>query len=134
MKRMWIGVVLLVAFCAAGIVTAVSMNNIHTPISQALLRASDAALQENWEQASLHFYAAREKWETSRRFTATVADHVPMDEIDSLFAELAVYLQAQESPHFSATCFHLAALTRAMGDAHAINWWNLLQHCPMIAL
>jgi len=134
MKRMWIGVGLLVVFCVAGIVTAVGMRNIHDPISQALLRASDAALQENWEQAALHFHAAKGKWEHSRRLTATVADQMPMDEIDSLFAELAIYLQTQESPHFSATCFQLAALTRAMGEAHGINWWNLLQHCPMTAL
>lgn len=134
MKRMWIGVGLLVVFCAAGIVTAIAMQDIHDPISQALLRASDAALQEDWDQAALHYHAAKGKWVQSRCLTATVADHVPMDEIDSLFAELAIYLQAKESPHFSATCFQLATLTRAMGEAHAINWWNLLQHCPMTAL
>ncbi len=126
MKRMWIGVGLLVLFCVLGIFTAIGMKNIHDPIAQALLRASDAAMQENWEQAAVHFHAAQTKWERSRGLTATVADHVPMEEIDSLFSELAIYLQAQESPHFSATCAHLSALTRAMGEAHTINWWNLL--------
>ena len=126
MKRMWIGVGLLVLFCALGIFTAIGMKNIHDPIADALTRASAAAVQEDWKQAAVHFHAARSKWETNRRLTAAVADHAPMEEIDSLFSELAIYLQERESPHFSATCAHLAALTRAMGEAHTINWWNLL--------
>jgi hypothetical protein len=43
-----------------------------------------------------------------------------------LFAELEIYLRQQEMLHFAATCRHLAMLTEAMGDNHALNLWNLL--------
>ncbi len=126
MKRMWIGLALLAVFCGLGFFTAMKMQEIHDPITQSLERASVCALEENWPQAAVHLLSARTRWERNRQLTAAVADHAPMEEIDSLFAELAIYLEAQESPHFSATCGELSALTRAMGEAHAISWWNLL--------
>jgi hypothetical protein len=49
-----------------------------------------------------------------------------MDELDGLFAELMVFLQSREAPHFSATCARLVVLARAMAESHGLQWWNIL--------
>jgi hypothetical protein len=49
-----------------------------------------------------------------------------MEEIDHLFAETDIYARTEEIPHFAACCAQLAVMIRNMGDAHALNLWNLL--------
>jgi hypothetical protein len=49
-----------------------------------------------------------------------------MEEIDSQFAQLNVYAGAGERLSFAAICAQLASALEAMGDAHALNWWNLM--------
>lgn len=126
MKRLWIGAVLLLVLLGVGIGTALGMEYIHEPVSRDLEQAAQAAQQGDWQQAELLYRRAKDSWERSWRLTATVADHTPMENIDSLFAELEVYAQEQEDVHFAACCAQLSRQTRAVGEAHSMNWWNLL--------
>ena len=126
MKRLWLGVVLLAAMLVLGILTAIGMTRLHDPISEELSRASQAALDDRWEEADALWHHAEKQWRRSWPLTASVADHEPMENIDALFAELRVYAREKEAEHFAACCANLSMLTEAMGEAHAINWWNLL--------
>lgn len=126
MRRFWIGIILMVLLLCVGLWTAQAMDAVHQPISALLEQAKDAALREDWEQAGALAMSAKAQWENSWRFTAAVADHTPMDDLDSLFAQLPVYLAQRETTHFASTCAELSMLARAMGDAHSLNWWNLL--------
>ena len=126
MKRLWVGVGLLLFLLGIGVFTAVSMRRVHAPVSELLAQASQAAMEEDWESAASLSGEAESKWQNHWRATASVADHEPMEEIDSLFAELKVYLQTREDVHFAACCQNLSKLTKAVGEAHAINWWNLM--------
>ena len=126
MKRLWVGVGMLLVLMGIGVVTAASMRCVHEPVSKLLSQASQAALAEDWEQAEKLSDHAKEQWQQHWHATAALADHEPMEQIDSLFAELAVYLQTKEDVHFAACCQNLSTLTRAVGEAHAINWWNLM--------
>ena len=123
MKRIFLGLALLLALLGIAAVITVRMDRVYEPITNALRQAAEA---DDWKKAAFLADQAKTRWEEQRRFTATVADHSPMDEIDGLFAELEIYLRQQEMPHFAATCRHLAMLTEAMGDNHALNLWNLL--------
>lgn len=126
MKRIFLGLALLLALLGIAAVITVRMDHVYEPITNALRQAAEAAEADDWKKAAFLADQAKTRWEERRRFTATVADHSPMDEIDGLFAELEIYLRQQEMPHFAATCRHLAMLTEAMGDNHALNLWNLL--------
>ena len=126
MKRIFLGSALLLVLLGIAVVITVRMDRVYEPITDALRQAAEAAAANDWEKAASSANRAKDRWHAQRRFTATVADHSPMDEIDGLFAELEIYLQQQEMPHFAATCRHLAMLTEAMGDNHALNLWNLL--------
>ncbi len=126
MKRLWLGLGILGVLLALSVTVFVSMDRIHSPIAQTLAQAAEAADAQDWETANALTARARARWEKYWHFTAIVADHTPMDELDGLFRELAVYGQEAESPHFSATARHLSTLAQGMADSQKPCWWNLL--------
>ncbi len=126
MRRLWIGIGILAVLMGAGLGITLGMEAVHTPMAEELRQASQAAQAENWEQAEALTARARARWEKHWLFTAAVADHTPMDEMDSLFSELEVYLQSREAPHFAATALSLCQMAEAMADSHTPYWWNVL--------
>lgn len=126
MKRLWIGIVILVILLALGIGTTLFAIRTHRHISQQLEQASEAALRGKWEEACHLALQAKEQWEHFRHATAAIADHEPMEEIDNLFSQLEVYRVTRQQIPFSTCCASLSVLTNAIGESHAINWWSLL--------
>lgn len=126
MKRLYIGAALLAVMLAAGICLTAVFTGIHGPLSEQLQEAQAAAVAGDWEKAADLTARAREKWEKYRHFTAAVADHEPLEEMDSLFARLEVLCQLREEDEFAADCAQLARLADAMAESQRINWWNLL--------
>lgn len=126
MKRLRVGLIVLIGLLAVGISVSVYMHRVHMPMARQLQQAAEAALQEDWQQAIALADRARQSWEKNWRCTAVFADHTPMDELDGLFAELKVYGRVREKEHFAATCDRLAKLAEAMADSHHPGWWNLL--------
>lgn len=126
MKRLWFGVILLIALLGIGIGSSIVMNRIHRQISADLSAAETFALNGNWDQAAAFSAKARSGWEQHWHRTATVANHEPMEEIDGLFSKLEVFLYHKDKLSFCAYCAHLRVLTEALGEGHIANWWNLL--------
>ena len=126
MKRLWIGIGILLILLGLGIGTTVFAVRIHSDISQNLQQASESALRGKWQDARSLSSDAKTAWESSRKLTASIADHEPMEEIDNLFSQMEVYLVTRQQIPFAACCASLAVLTEAIGEAHAVNWWSLL--------
>ena len=122
-RRFYLGAGLLVVVLLLGLLTGALMENCQTPAAEIL---EQAAQTEDLQAAVAMAQQAKELWQARWKKVASVADHTPMDEIDSLFAELDVYARAGEQVHFAACCSQLASLMRAVSDAHALNWWNVL--------
>lgn len=126
MKRLWIGVALLVTVLAVGIGLTVAFDRLHRPMSEQLELASAYALEEDWDKAVTLAREAKAAWEKCRCFTAAVADHEPLEEIDGLFAQLEVWEKIREPEEYAATCAQLARLAEAMADSQQVTWWSLL--------
>ena len=126
MKRFWIGVAILLFLLLTGSVTAWGIRQIHHPMVQQLQTASRLALAEDWSNAVPLAADVHSRWQHYYTITAAFADHAPMEELDSLFAELMVYGQLQDAGHFSALCLHLSQLAEAMTESHLPKWWNIL--------
>lgn len=126
MGRFWLGVGLLLLFLVFGIWTARSMANIHEPMGQMLAEASQRALDGDIQSGTALARQAKASWEKHRSGIASVADHTPMDEIESLFAEMEVYAEARETVHFAACCAQLSRMVQSMSEAHTFSWWNFL--------
>lgn len=126
MKRLWLGVGILAALLALGIVSTVGMGRVCGPVSQNLASAADCVQEGQWEQAVALSQQARGQWERWRDITASLTDHEPMEEVDSLFAALEIYAGEGDSLRFADCCARLSALTDAIGEAQAIYWWSIL--------
>jgi len=124
--RFWLGVGLLALLLAVSLLTTWGMQAIHKPAEQEMEAAAAAALAGDFPGAVAAADRAYSRWQTYRNCTAAFADHGPMDDVDSLFAEMQIYAQAEEIPHFAACCNQLQALLKAMYDAHVLTWWNFL--------
>lgn len=125
-KRFYLGVGILAFFLILGLVISMIVLNTGTPLSQQLAQASQEALSGDLETGISLAVQAKTQWEASWHSTAMVADHAPMDEIDSLFAQMEVYAQAGDRLHFGSYCARLSELVQAIVDAQRLNLWNLL--------
>ena len=126
MKRIWIGIILLVVLLGTGFGISNFMDQTHAPIARDVRRAGDLALEEQWSTAQAFAQRGRDRWEKKRPVTAAIADHEPMDEIDALFAQLDTYAKVEDETSYCALCAHLASLLEAVSQSHRLTWWNLM--------
>ena len=126
MKRLWIGVLILLLLLCAGIGVTVFADQVHTRISDSLSQAADAALAEDWDTANALSSGAKKQWDAYHNITASITDHEPMEEIDSLFSQLEVYAKTEQTAAFSACCEALRVFVKAIGEAQSVSWWSLL--------
>lgn len=126
MKRLWIGVGLLVFLLVSGLVMPEIIDACHEPVVADLEQAAELAMAGRWEKARYLSDRAEESWEEKRPVTASFAEHEPMDEIDGLFAQLEVYAEARDAVLYSGTCVYLSSKLEALGDYHDMTLWNLL--------
>lgn len=125
MKRSWIGFGILLALLLLCLLTAWAMDHLQSPIARQLDQAAAFAQEGQWEQAKTLAESAQTRWKQVRGLTACVADHTPMEEIDSLLAGLSCYGE-EELADFGAACAGLSQKVQAMADAHCLNWWSFL--------
>lgn len=124
-KHFYWGMGILLALLCLCLAIGWSMRATHTKTMVQLEQAAQLALEE---QDSPAFHLARQaqsRWQQTRKLTAVVADHSPMDEVDMLFAEMKTYMEAQELPHFAACCNQLRSQLQSMYEAHLGTWWNI---------
>lgn len=126
MKRCWFGLALLILLLATGFLSTWYMDACHSRTAETLTEAEHQATLGNFEQAVLLSRHAHQQWQNSRRVSAALSDHEPMEQIDSLFDQLKLYAGEKDALGFSALCSQITSGLHAMADAQALNWWNLL--------
>ncbi len=126
MKRGWIGAGLLAVLLVISLLVTGSMGRTYQKIAEELESAARAAGAGQWVAAAEDAVDAYKDWQDRWHFSAAFADHEPMEQIDSQFAQLWPYLAARDVISFSAACRGLARQVEAVGDAHGLDWWNLL--------
>lgn len=126
MKRSWIGAGLLAALLLFGILSSRWMGGNHSSIARDVEQAALAALREDWGQALRLTEQAKQDWEQNWGISAALADHSPMEQVNTLFAQLEPYAAAREAVAFAGVCAQLATEIQAIGEAHSFTWWNLL--------
>ena len=126
MIRGWFGLGILLVFLVLGFVTAGVVDHAHLPTEELLAQAAEKVLDGDFEAGVALGKEAKSRWDRHWNGTATVADHSPMDDIDALFAEMEVYAQAKEEPHFATCCQELSQRIQAVAGAHRFSWWNIL--------
>ena len=119
MNRVVIGVALLAALLAASLFSAWQMGNIQQPIADRMEEASRQSLRG--ESAAAETAARAEAaWHSSRVFTAALADHQPMEDIEGLFARLHAY-ETEDKSEYAALCAEIARRIRAVAEAQELS-------------
>ena len=126
MNRLWFGIILLVLLLVVGIWVGYFMNSTGGEIRVLLDSAAETALTGDLQTATALATDAQEQWEAAWHRIAAMADHAPMDEIDGLFSQLTIYANTDAAADFAAYCGRISQLIHAVGEAHSLNWWNLL--------
>ena len=125
-RRFWYGIGILAIFLGLGLWAAWGMETMHRPVSAGLDQAVRAALEDRMPEAIGLLEQAETAWQQHRGLTAALADHAPMEEIDSLFSQTRIYGKSGNQTEFAAYCGRIARLVEALGEAHGLNWQNLL--------
>ena len=126
MNRMWLGLCILVFLFTLGCGITYGMNQICAPISNELDAAAALVQNGQWKQARTLSHQAQKRWEHWHDLTASVTDHEPMEEVDSLFAALEIFEKQKDALRFAESCARLSALTNAVGESQAVYWWSIL--------
>lgn len=126
MKRSIFGAVLLLVLLGVSLYACNVMSDAHQPGVPLLREAAQSSMEGDWIGAENSAAEAWARWQKYRKVTAALADHTPMEDVESLFAELSVYFEQRDNTHFAATARTLAVRLDAMSDAHIAAWWNLL--------
>ena len=125
-KRFYLGLAILLLLLGLSVSATFAMKSIHQPVETALEEAAQLAMDDRLEEALPLAKTAYRRWQAYHALTASLADHSPMDDTDTLFQEMLVYGQMAEVPHFTACCRELVIMAQAMYDAHAFSLKNLL--------
>ena len=123
MRRIWIGVGILVGLLVVGLLVMRITDRQLGEVSETLKQASEA---ENWDEAVTLAQKAQKDWKQKWHLMAALADHTDMDEIDESFAQLEVYQQHRAQLYHAAGCARLAEAVRDLEENHRFSWWNLL--------
>lgn len=126
MKRSWLGVGLLVILLFAGVMSTKWIRATHEEMARYTREAAQSALREDWAGAAERTGRVRERWEQCWRLSAALSNHAPLEQIETLFAQLEVYAAAEETVAFASGCTQLGAELQALADAQQLNWWNML--------
>jgi hypothetical protein len=125
-RRFWYGLGVLAMLLVLGLWTAWGMEKLNQPVADALEQAAQAAVGGDMAQGMALAERAQNHWCQNRGRMTAVADHGPLEEIDSLFAQVQIYADTGKTADFAAYCTRLAKLVTAVGEAHGLNWQNLL--------
>ena len=126
LSRETAGFLILLVLLAAGLTGSRILCRHYDGIAARMDAAALYALSDGWEAAKVSWTGGRSRWEESWRISCIFADHSPMEEIDTLFARIAVYASEEEATEFAAACAEVARQMEAMSDAQRLTWWNLL--------
>ena len=125
MSRFRIGAGLLVLLLVVCVWSQLRMSQIQKPIAAEVAQAEDYAAREDWPAAAAAVSEAKAAWEENHTFVASLADHQPMEDIESLFAMLEAYAEERDGTEFRAACQDLTRRILAVKEAHEFNFGSI---------
>lgn len=125
MKRLWIGVGVLLVLLALGVGSTAVMEGIPGKLAEDMEKAAEVAATQ-WENAKSLADSAREEWDKYEHIIASLTDHEPLEELKGLFSELDISRHWDDRGYFATVCVRIASLAEALSESHTLHWWNLL--------
>ena len=125
MKKLWIGIGILLVLLALGIASSMVTRHVHGDLADRLEQAASLSPQD-WDSANALADSARASWEQHQHWIAALVDHEPLEEISGLFDQLALSQRSHDPIEFAAVCLQIASICTMLEESHSPYWWNLL--------
>ena len=123
MKRIWIGIGLLVFLVIVGFLI---MHITDSRLGDLSRQLQQAALEPDGERAAELARKSQELWKRSWHFSAALSDHTNLSRIDAAFAQLEIYQERGDMISHAAICAQLSEEIQDLAENHRLTWWNLL--------
>lgn len=123
MKRIWIGIAILLGLLVVGVLVMQVTDRQLRAVAEMLQQASETS---DWEKAVTLAKAAQKDWKQKWHLMASLADHTDMECIDSVFAQLKAYQDRGDEVAHAAACAQLSEAVYDLKENHRLTWWNLL--------
>lgn len=124
--KFYLGICLLVGVLAGCLLIGKSVSNIEDPVARQVNTATQEAETGDLQKAVAALKKAKSLWEDHREALASVSNHAPMDDIDTLITETLSYGAEGLREEFLAGCRQLSLLLKSIVTDHQLTWWNLL--------
>lgn len=125
MTRFRIGASLLGVLLFLCVFSQIRMAAIQRPIAGTVTRAENYAAREEWTQAAAALLTAQSAWQEHRTLLAALADHQPLEDVESLFAMAQAYSVCRDGTQFRATCQELNRRILAVMEAQELNFGSI---------
>ena len=109
-----------------GLGSMLLLGQFRETMTEALEAGAEAVLAGELETGTEKARQARAFWERYRKGLAAVSSHEPMEDMEELFARLAVYERTGDWTEYAVCCVRLAELAEAIAEAQGCSWWSLL--------
>lgn len=123
MRRIWIGVGILLGLLVLGILVMQITDRQLGSVSETLRQAAEA---QDWNKAVALAQEAQRNWQQKWHLMASLADHTDIDAIDGLFAQLKVCQHYKAQENHATLCARLSETIRDLEENYRFTWWNLL--------
>lgn len=134
MRRLAVGLVLLTALLALGLLGTRSLETTAEQIGPLLEAAREASSAGHAPEAEGLAAEALTIWQQRRSRMASITDHRVMEEIDCAFGALTASGAAREPGDFDRTCRELQVRIRSLWESERLKISNLLcawgRRCP----
>ena len=124
--KFYLGICLLLGVLAGCLLIGKSVSNIESPVARQLNTATEEAENGDLQKAVATLQNAKSLWDNHREALASLSDHAPMDDIDTLIAETLSYGKSGLREEFLAGCRQLKILLESIVTDHNLTWWSLL--------
>ena len=126
MKRGLIGGILMVLLLFAGLTEMKTVRRELNPMADTMEQAAQAVLRGVYKKTAALTAKARAAWEDSHFRFSCLSHQQAVRQIDGLYDEVEVFLQAKEKVHCSAACQALKNQLRALLEDQKLDLPNLL--------
>ena len=126
MKRGFFGPILLAVILTVSLLIGAAAKKELAPIAGDVDLASETVLQEQWQKTAALTEKSRAAWNEIRMKFSCLSQQQAVREIDSLYDQVEVFLNAEEAVHCSATCADLKNHLQALLEEQKLCLSNLL--------
>ena len=125
MKHLWISLALLLWVTLLLLGNARHLTHLVQPMQEALTEASQAALQEDWDQAQALSQNALDHWEGSAGYLHMVQCHTDVDEVSVLLRESQSHLRARDTGSYTAANTRIIGVLEGIRTLEQVSLSNL---------